>query len=152
MLGLGNLLLTDEGVGLTLLERLQKSRDWGDRVEFVDGGTRGLVLLGFLEQRKALLILDAMGLGDPPGDVRVLEGYEEFLHLASAPGSAHEGNALQLLQSAYLIGAAPPRLAVVGIAPAVLQTGIGLSDIVTRAVPDALQQAERLLTKFLETV
>lgn len=150
MLGLGNLLLTDDGVGLTLLEQLQKSRDWGDKVEFIDGGTRGIVLLTYLEDRRALLVLDAIGLGDEPGTIRVIEGYENFLHMASAPGSAHEGNALQLLQSAYIIGMAPLRVAVVGVAPAEMQTNIGLSEVVQKALPAALQQAERLLVQFIE--
>ena len=58
----------------------------GDRtVEFLDGGTRGIVLLSYLENRKALLILDAIALGDAPGSVRVIEGYENFLTMASRP-------------------------------------------------------------------
>ena len=151
-LGLGNLLLTDDGAGLTLLQQLQESRDWGPEVEFIDGGTRGIVLLGYLEDRRALLVLDAMALGDAPGAVRVIEGYEEFLHMASAPGSAHEGNALQLLQSAYLLGTAPAKVAVVGIAPAELETSIGLSERVKAALPAALREAERLLNGFLAQV
>lgn len=145
VLGLGNLLLTDDGVGLTLLEQLQKSRDWGDKVEFLDGGTRGIVLLTYLENRRALLILDAIALGDPPGAVRVIEGYESFLQMASRPGSAHEGNALQVLQTAYILGMEAMKVAVVGVAPADLQTGIGLSETVRVAVPEALQRAETLL-------
>jgi len=152
VLGLGNLLLTDDAVGLTLLDQLQKVRDWGDTVEFIDGGTRGIVLLGYLEQRRALLVLDAIALGDPPGTVRVIEGYENFLHMASTPGSAHEGNALQLLQSAYIIGMAPLQVAVVGVAPNELGTNIGLSDVVQRAVPEALQEAERLLSGMLAEI
>ena len=148
MLGLGNLLLTDDGVGLTLLDQLQKVRDWGPHVEFLDGGTRGIVLLSYLENRKALLILDAIALGDAPSSVRVIEGYENFLTIASRPGSAHEGNALQLLQSAYLIGMEAMRVAVVGIAPAELETNIGLSTIVTNALPQALQPAADILTRF----
>jgi hydrogenase maturation protease len=149
VLGLGNLLLTDDGVGLTLLEQLQRSRDWGESVEFVDGGTRGIVLLGYLEDRRALLVLDAIALADEPGTVRVIEGYENFLHLASTPGSAHEGNALQLLQSAYIIGMAPLKVAVVGVAPAELETNIGLSETVQQAVPEALRKAKSILAALV---
>jgi hydrogenase maturation protease len=152
VLGLGNLLLTDDGVGLTLLERLKATRNWGPEVEFLDGGTRGVVLLAYLEQRRALLVLDAIALGDPPGAVRVIEGYEHFLHIASAPGSAHEGNALQLLQSAYILGMAPMKVAVVGVAPADLQTGIGLSAIVRQSVPEALRYAEDQLVRLLDDI
>jgi hydrogenase maturation protease len=148
VLGIGNILLRDDGVGLTLLDQLQRSRDWGDDVDFVDGGTRGIVLLGFLENRRGLLILDAISLGGEPGTIHAWQGLDPFLGLPSSPQTAHEGNALQLLQTAHIMGIVPPRIAVVGIAPHELHTGIGLSDVVTNALPSALAQAESMLAQL----
>jgi len=74
VLGLGNLLLGDDGVGLRLVERLAEESGFGDAVEFVDGGTQGLALLGCLADREAVLVLDAVGLGGEPGTVHVLRG------------------------------------------------------------------------------
>lgn len=148
VLGLGNLLLRDDGVGLALLEQLQRARDWGGEVEFVDGGTRGIVLLSYLENRRALLILDAISLGGEPGTIHTFEGIEGFLRMPSAPNTAHEGNALQLLQTATILDGVPARIAVVGIAPAELHTGIGLSETVNTSLPEALATAESLLAQL----
>lgn len=148
VLGLGNILLRDDGVGLTLLDQLQRLRNWGDDVQFVDGGTRGIALLGFIENRRALLILDAISLGGEPGTIYAWQGLDDFLGMPSSPKTAHEGNALQLLQTAHIMGIVPPRIAVVGIAPHELHTGIGLSELVTNALPSALAQAESLLSQL----
>ena len=148
VLGLGNILLRDDGIGLTLLDRLQRLRSWGDDVQFVDGGTRGIALLGFIENRRALLILDAISLGGEPGAVYAWQGLDGFLGMPSSPKTAHEGNALQLLQTAHIMAIVPPRIAVVGIAPHELHTGIGLSEVVTNALPSALAQAESQLAQL----
>ena len=149
MLGLGNILLRDDGVGLTLLDQLQRLRNWGDDVQFVDGGTRGIILLGYLEERRALLILDAISLGGETGTIYAWQGLDGFLGMPSSPKTAHEGNALQLLQTAHIMGIVPPRIAVVGIAPHELHTGMGLSEVVTNALPGALAEGEKMLAQFV---
>jgi hydrogenase maturation protease len=149
VLGLGNLLLQDEAVGLRLLSELEEDSQWGEAVEFLDGGTRGLSLLGYIENRPALLILDAIGMGDPAGTVRVLRDAEIGLLRGGQASTAHEGNALQLLRSAELIGAAPARVTVVGIAPAQMHTSIGLTEIVEAAVPAAVKVAAEELRLLL---
>jgi len=144
VLGLGNLLLGDDAAGLRLLELLSGE---GSRpgVEFIDGGTQGLALMGYLENRAGVLILDAVGMGAPPGSVHVLRGEELAGWRARAPGSAHEGNALALLETMRLLDTAPPAVVVVGIEPEILRTGIGLSDAVERALPEAIAKAKSAL-------
>ena len=73
VLGLGNVLLQDDGVGPALLGLLETLHGKDDRVQFVDGGTQGLALLGYLSDRQAVLILDAVALGAEPGSVHVRE-------------------------------------------------------------------------------
>ena len=73
VLGLGNLLLGDDAAGLRLLAAVEREgARWGDSVEFVDGGTQGLALLGQLSGRRAAVFLDAVGVGAAPGMVHVL--------------------------------------------------------------------------------
>ena len=145
VLGLGNLLLADDGVGLRLLEDL--SRDAGDAgdIEFVDGGTQGLALLGRLTGRPRVLILDAVALGAPAGTVHVLDqaGIDQLG--ARSARSAHEGNGLEVLARARLLGEAPERVFIVGVEPARVATGIGLSPEVESAVPAALARARQVL-------
>ena len=61
VLGLGNMLLSDDGFGLVLLAELARGHAQDHTIEFLDGGTLGTALLGELEGRRALLILDAVG-------------------------------------------------------------------------------------------
>ena len=145
VLGLGNLLLQDDGVGLRLLE-LVAAQEWNEAaVEFVDGGTQGLALLGYLPGRKLTLVLDAVGLGDPPGTVHHLRGPDLEKLRAHRSTSAHEGNALELLATAQLLGDEPEELIVIGIEPDHVRTGVGLSDSVTAALPEAVALACRVI-------
>jgi len=149
VLSVGNLLLGDDGVGLRLLERLEAAGNEG--VEFVDGGTQGLALLGCLEDREAVLVLDAVGLGAEPGTVHLLKGEEVERLRARRASTAHEGNALELLETARMLGLGGKDLAVVGIEPASVRTGIGLSTPVERSMGEALACAREILKEMIET-
>ncbi len=148
--GLGNLLLGDDGVGLRLLDELRAAVAWPPEVEFVDGGTQGIALLGWIENRQAVLILDAIGLGAPPGSVHCLPDFQPGTVTQRSSRTAHEGNCLSLLNAAKLAGCLPARVAVVGIEPEDLHTRIGLSAAVERAVGEATTRAREILTAMLE--
>jgi hydrogenase maturation protease len=139
VLGLGNLLLSDDGLGLRLLRELATK---GSGAEFLDGGTQGLALLSYLANRSALIILDAVALGAPPGTVHMLQGETISAHHAV---TAHGSNALELLAAARLLGDLPPSVTIIGIEPACLRTGIGLSPTVEAAIPEALSRALTVL-------
>ncbi len=149
VLGLGNMLLSDDGVGPALVEQLSDSAEhWNGRVEFLDGGTQGLALLGQISGRQALIIVDAMKTGAPPGTIHrlTLADLREV-----SPGrrkSGHEGNAGELLAAAQLIDQLPDRLYLVGVEPAKIETGVGLSDPVQKAMPEASSQVNCLLSEL----
>jgi hydrogenase maturation protease len=139
VLGLGNLLLSDDGLGLRLLKDLSSQ---GAAAEYLDGGTQGLALLSYLADRRALIILDAVALGAPPGTVHVLQGDGISAHHAV---TAHGSNALELLAAARLLGDLPPSVTIIGVEPACIRTGIGLSPAVEAAIPEALSRAHEVL-------
>ena len=149
VLGLGNMLLTDDGVGPALLNQLADSGErWSDQVEFVDGGTQGLALLGQLSGRRGLIIVDALQRGATPGTVHRLT-LPEFRELS--PGratSGHESNAGELLSAAQLLDELPDRLFIVGVEPERIATGIGLSDSVQQALSSASDQINCLLAEL----
>lgn len=149
VLALGNPLLSDDGVGPAILEQFAHSSDrWSSEVEFVDGGTQGLALLGHLAGRRAVIIVDALQTGSPPGTVHRLT-LNDFREIS--PGratSGHEGNAGELLAAAQLLGELPDRLFVVGIEPEKIATGLGLSQAVQQALPAALDQLACLLSQL----
>jgi hydrogenase maturation protease len=149
VLGLGNLLLRDDGVGPTLLEQLARSTsNWSNEVEFMDGGTQGLALLGHLAGRRAVIIVDALQTGAPPGTVHRLTLNELREISPGRANSGHEGNAGELLAAAQLLGELPDRLFVVGIEPEKIATGLGLSEAVRKAMPAALDQVACLLSQL----
>ncbi len=150
VLGVGNALLRDDGVGLRLLSDLSPERhNWGGDVEFLDGGTQGLALLDRIAGRHALLILDAVKLGAAPGTVHVLR---EWRDCAVRSVTAHESNVSELLAVSTLLGECPEEVAIVGIEPRRIATGMELSDLVAQALPLAIEAARLLLVELTEAV
>ena len=146
VLGIGNSLLGDDGVGVRLVEELSRhAGGWGAAIEFLDGGTQGLALLGRLEGRRVLVLLDAVALGAAPGTVHILRN-QEVLTMGFRSTTAHEGNAGELLRAAMLIGDLPPEVVVVGVEPESVRTGMGLSESVEKAMPKALAAARAVLS------
>ena len=149
VLGLGNMLLTDDGVGPALLNQLgDPSERWSDQVEFVDGGTQGLALLGQLSGRRGLIIVDALQCGAAPGTVHRLTLPELREISPGRATSGHESNAGELLSAAQLLDELPDRLFIVGVEPEKIATGIGLSDSVQQALSSASDQINCLLAEL----
>lgn len=127
VLGLGNELFTDEGVGVAAARAVARRGIPG--VEVLDGGTLGIALLPSVEGRRSLLVLDAvLDPGLAPGELVVLDAAE----IDRARGvlfSAHQVGITEVLGAATLAGRAPERIAAVGMAPASLETGYGLSEV-----------------------
>lgn len=145
VLGVGNPLLADDGVGLVLLDRVRDAGPWPDGVTFEDGGTWGLSLLPALEDAEAVLVLDAVRTSAPPGTVRwARDG--AIPRLYRRPACAHQVDLAEVLAAATLLGVLPCRMAVVGVEPVDVGTlRVGLSAPVRAAVDAAAAQACRVL-------
>jgi len=137
VMGLGNVLLGDDGVGPDLLRRVSEKYAGVPEVECVDGGTQGLALLGYLADRSALILLDALAGGKSPGEITVLNRSEILSPGARRATTAHEGNAGDLLAVAQFLGDLPEQVFLVGVEPECLRTELGLSSCVAAAVPAA---------------
>jgi hydrogenase maturation protease len=152
VLGLGNVLLGDDGVGPALLQEVHGVYAGVPAVECIDGGTQGMALLGYLGGREALIILDAFAGGRSAGAVSILEGPEVLGYGVTRSTTAHEGNAGELLAAAQLLGELPERVFLVGVEPERVRTELGLSERVARALPAALVRAcgvvERVLAEL----
>jgi hydrogenase maturation protease len=146
VVAVGNILLGDDGVGQRLLVELSSLAErWGGGVEFLDGGTQGMALLGFLVGRRAVVFLDAVALGAAPGTVHRLRNQEVLMVTPGAGMTAHETSAGELLRAVALVGELPPEVVVIGVEPASLETGMGLSPAVQGSVPAALRAAVGVL-------
>ncbi|MFN8465511.1 MAG: HyaD/HybD family hydrogenase maturation endopeptidase [Caldilineaceae bacterium] len=144
VIGLGNPLMGDDGVGLVVLDQLA-AQSFAPPVEFVDGGTWGLALLPDVERAGALLLLDAVNGAGAPGTVYVL-GAEEIPRFLAAKLSPHQVDVRELLALAELRGALPPELGVVGVQPAATAYGDGLSPAAAAAVEAAATAACAVLS------
>jgi hydrogenase maturation protease len=145
VLGVGNVLLRDDGVGVRVVEELR--RLVGDEpaalpegTRLVDGGTLGLGLLDTVRGAGSLLLLDAVNLDREAGTVSVLRG--DAIGAAGGPGAgATPGSVGELLAVARLMGWLPDPVTLVGVQVGDTGFGIGLSPSVEVAVSDAVEIA-----------
>ena len=138
VLGLGNLLMQDDGLGVHTIRALREDFMWPEQVELVDGGTLGLDLLPLVTDSARLLIIDAMDMGSEPGTVMRLEG-EDVPKAWAQKLSIHQAGVQDLLNIAYFQGWQPQKLVVLGIQPAAVTPGLGLTESVGGALPQLLQ-------------
>lgn len=148
VLGVGNTLLTDEAVGVRVVEALQDHPDSAELgLKLMDGGTMGLTLLVAMEDADALIVVDAAYLGEGPGAVKVFEGPDMDHFLRNRGRSPHDIGLDDLMDGLRLREAVPEHRALVGIEPQILTIGEHLTEPVAMAVPQAanaiLQLARR---------
>lgn len=134
VLGLGNVLLRDEGLGVWVAEALRRQFEFPSTVAILEGGTLGLDLLPRLEDVERLLLIDAVTLGHAPGVIVRLEG-EAVPAALQVKISPHQVGLQDLLATARLMGREPPLVVLWGIEPERLDPGIGFSPRVAAALP-----------------
>jgi hydrogenase maturation protease len=144
VLGLGNLLLQDEGLGVRALERLTAHYHLPSKVEAMDGGTLGLDLLPHLDRDMQLLILDAVEADQPPGTLVRLEG-KAIQAAVTLKMSMHQVGLQELLALSELSGTLPPRIVVWGMQPASLEWGLDLSPPVMAQLDNLVRLVAREL-------
>ncbi len=147
LLGLGNILLQDEGLGVRAVERLTSRYRLPATVQAMDGGTMGLDLLPYLEQAADLLIIDAVQIDQPPGTLVRLEG-DAIPSALSLKMSVHQVGLQELLALGDLQGTLPHRIVVWGMEPAVLDWGLDLSPQVGNQLDNLIQAVVQELGKW----
>lgn len=147
VLGLGNLLNRDEGLGVQALKVLDARLGGQDEFELLDGGVLGLNLLMIVEECSHLLILDAVNAGKAPGTI--LELHKEQIPLFSGVQmSQHQITFQEVLGLAKIRGNLPEHLYLIGIQPEDISVGLELSQTVEQAIPEAVTRASRVLAAW----
>jgi hydrogenase maturation protease len=146
--GIGNLFLGDDGFGPAVAQRLAAP---GGRLppgaRVVDYGIRGMHLAyDLLDGYDALVLVDAYPGDGPPGRVTVLEVGAE--HLGSGQFDAHGMNPVSVLANLGQMGGTLPLTYIVGCTPAGVEEGIGLSEAVSAAVPEAVDAVRTLVRQL----
>lgn len=138
VLGVGNILLSDEGLGVRAIERLPLAYSLPAEVEIIDGGTCSMEMLEELEGLDALIMVDAIRSGRPPGTPIRLTG-DAVPVFFSAKLSPHQIGLCDVLATLDLLGRAPKYTAIVGVQPASLALGMALGPEVESVMPIVLR-------------
>lgn len=149
VLGIGNTLLTDEGVGIFAMRELQSRFGEREDMSFLDGGTLSFTLAVPISECSALLVIDAAELGAAPGTVRSFEGAEMDRFLGeNRKSSVHEVGLLDLMAISQLTGHWPERRALIGIQPATVGWGETLTLAVAAALTEVGDIAAGIIGRF----
>jgi len=133
VLGVGNLLLQDEGAGVRALEMFQRKYETPEGIECLDGGTSGMELLHHIDGRDRLIILDVVKGEGRPGTVVRLEA-DEVPALFRKRISPHQLGLSDLLAAASFSGKMPRELVLLGIEPKAFDTGLEMSEEVAESM------------------
>ncbi len=131
LLGLGNILLKDERIGVHVVNTIKEKYSCPPELEIIDGGTLGLDLLPLFEQYDRILIVDAVNFGREPGYIGVLEN-DQIPAVIFSKLSVHQIGLADLISVAKLKGVMPSKICVIGMQPADIDFAFGLemSDVI----------------------
>jgi hydrogenase maturation protease len=147
VMGLGNTLNRDEGLGVQALKLLDAQLGAQADFELLDGGVLGLNLLMIVEECSHLLILDAVNVGKPAGTVVELNK-EQIPLYAGVKLSQHQITFQEVLGLANIRGFLPEHLHLVGIQPEDISIGLELSPIIENALPEVVIRARKVLENW----
>ncbi|AOM83676.1 HyaD/HybD family hydrogenase maturation endopeptidase [Salisediminibacterium beveridgei] len=147
VIGLGNFLYRDEGLGIHILPDMIRLFEEDADVEVIEGSTDGLRLLEPVEQAKGLLIIDAIADHQPPGSVIILEG-DDLPDYFSLKMSMHQLGFQEVLQVAELKDCYPEKISIVGIQPESLVMGTELTESVQQSIPELMDVIRKKVTQW----
>lgn len=142
VLGIGNLVMSDDGVGVKVVQKLQREYRFAETVEIMDGGTLGLDLLPKLEGIERLIVVDAVETGEKPGTCIRLVG-EELPIALETKVSPHQMGVKDLLSVAELLGHAPREMVLIGVQP-------GSIEMDTELTPEVEVKVDELARMVLD--
>ena len=146
VLGIGNVLYADEGVGIRAVEALNARYAFPESVRVMDGGTQGIFLLPWVCSAQRLLILDAVDFGMEPATLRLVHGDDVPCFMGAKKVSMHQAGFQEVLASANLAGSLPAELALVGVQPELLDDYGGS---LTGGVRDRIDEAVEVACEVL---
>ena len=147
VIGLGNPLMADEGIGVALIEELSKLAAAGNLpardVEYYDGGCGGMYLLHTIAGRQKAVLIDCCIMGTPPGTLRRftpdnVTSVKQMAHL-----SLHEVDILKVIELAQQIGQCPAEIVIFGIEPVSITHQMHLNEPLQAKIPDYIAAIEQ---------
>ncbi len=147
VLGVGNVLLSDEGFGVRVVQHLMKWYDFKPEIRLIDGGTLGWDLLNFLQGVERLVLVDAIDAKAVPGTFFVIKN-DEVKKYFKRKVSGHEAGVQEVLAWFDLMGKPIKEVTVIGVQPLSLETGLELSPLIKKFVPKAVEEVLKQLSEW----
>lgn len=129
VIGLGNPLMSDEGIGVEIVKRLSQSESRYPGIAFIDGGTGGVSIVHHLAGRRKAILIDCAYMGSEPGAIRRFTPDDVESRKVLAHRSLHEADLLKVLEMAEALGEAPGEVVIFGIEPEIVEPGRRLSGV-----------------------
>jgi hydrogenase maturation protease len=137
VLGIGNILLSDEGVGVHVVQKLREM-SLPPEVELMDGGTMGIDLMFSIEGRKKVIVIDVVATNDPPGSIYRFTD-RELAENSGVLQSVHGINFPYVIKNVTLFGTPPDHIVFIGIKPADINEGLELTPEIAAKVPKIIE-------------
>lgn len=151
VLGLGNLLYSDEGVGIHILPLLEERLSQYENVEVIEGATDGMRLLGTIEETDYLIVVDAVNAGKEAGTIITLVD-DEIPAYFGIKMSIHQLGFQEVLFAAKIRDKCPKQMILFGIQPASLDLGLQLTKIVETQLPDLAEKVVQQVKNWCEAL
>lgn len=140
LIGLGNILLRDEGVGVHAVNTIKQRYAFSPCVEIIDGGTMGLDLLPIFEGSDKVLIVDAVDFGRDPGHIGIIEN-DGIPSVLNSKLSVHHINLSDVLFAAKLMDVLPSEICLIGIQPKSLDVGLDMTEMIKEKIETLIDMA-----------
>ncbi len=147
VLGIGNIILSDEGFGVRVVEFLKKNYEFPENVQLLDGGTLGVELMHFVVGTSKLLIIDSIDGGGVAGKIFHLRG-DEILNHFTQKISAHEVGIQDILTMLDVTGKKIPCVELIGAQPFSLEAGVNLTPSMQKLLPTFAEKSLEILTAW----
>lgn len=147
ILGIGNTLYSDEGLGVYALSPLEKLYGTDDQVELVYGATDGMSLLSVVEDTDYLMVLDAINAGKEGGHIIQLQG-DEIPNYYGVKMSIHQLGFQEVLLAAKLRERYPKHFIMIGMQPTSLDLNVGLTKTNESKLPELVQLVESQINNW----
>ena len=140
VLGFGNILMNDDGLGPYVIQVLESTYEFGEGVSVLDIGTPGLGISQYLEGLDLLIVVDTVHAGGEPGDVHTYRLVDILKHAPGIRMSPHDPGLKEALLSLQFLGAAPKEVLLVGVVPEDVSMGTELTQKVRDAAPKVIAE------------
>ncbi len=135
VIGIGNLLLMDEGIGVHTVNELEK-HNLPESIEIFDGGTGGFKLIDLMHEASRVIFIDAVDTGKAPGTVTIFSS-EDIRSIYKKKYSLHDTDLMEIIKMTEMLGN-PPMIEIVGIQPKTINYGLTLSKELTDSMSNIM--------------